>query len=168
MKERIRTLMTNAGLTQQDFALRLEISAASLSNIFNGKTNPTNTHVCAVHKAFPNVNINWLLFGEGEMFLDDVPGGSLSESGLLETDANLLSMATADSQMAIAPTMNAQSAVTSSVQKNIAQKQAHGQFVSASDTNLIEKKCDKPLRKVKEIRVFYDDGTYESFIPTVK
>lgn len=168
MKERIRTLMTNAGLTQQDFALRLEISAASLSNIFNGKTNPTNTHVCAVHKAFPNVNINWLLFGEGEMFLDEVPGGSLSESGLSEVDTNLLSMATADSQMAIAPTMNAQSAVTSSVQKNIAQKQGYSQFVSASDTNLIEKKCDKPLRKVKEIRVFYDDGTYESFIPTVK
>jgi hypothetical protein len=64
--------------------------------------------------------------------------------------------------------MNAQSVVTSSVQKNIAQKQAYGQFVSVSDTNLIEKKCDKPLRKVKEIRVFYDDGTYESFIPTVK
>ena len=121
MKERIRTLMTNAGLTQQDFALRLEISAASLSNIFNGKTNPTNTHVCAVHKAFPNVNINWLLFGEGEMFLDEVQAGGLSESGLSE-----------------------------------------------ADTNLIEKKCDKPLRKVKEIRVFYDDGTYESFIPTVK
>ena len=168
MKERIRTLMTNAGLTQQDFALRLEISAASLSNIFNGKTNPTNTHVCAVHKAFPNVNINWLLFGEGEMFLDDVPGGSLSESGLLEADTNLLSMAVAESQMTFAPTMNAQSAVASPMQKNVPQKQGYGQFVSASDTNLIEKKCDKPLRKVKEIRVFYDDGTYESFIPTVK
>jgi transcriptional regulator with XRE-family HTH domain len=168
MKERIRTLMTNAGLTQQDFALRLEISAASLSNIFNGKTNPTNTHVCAVHKAFPNVNINWLLFGEGEMFLDDVPGGSLSESGLLETDANLLSMATADSQMTFAPTMNAQSAVASPMQKNVPQKQGYSQFVTAGETNFIEKKCDKPLRKVKEIRVFYDDGTYESFIPTVK
>lgn len=168
MKERIRTLMTNAGLTQQDFALRLEISAASLSNIFNGKTNPTNTHVCAVHKAFPNVNINWLLFGEGEMFLDEVQAGGLSESGLSEADTNLLSMPVVDSQMAIAPTMNAQSAVASPMQKNIAQKQAYGQFVSVSDTNLIEKKCDKPLRKVKEIRVFYDDGTYESFIPTVK
>lgn len=168
MKERIRMLMTNAGLTQQDFALRLEISAASLSNIFNGKTNPTNTHVCAVHKAFPNVNINWLLFGEGEMFLDDVQAGGLSESGLLETDANLLSMAVAESQMTFAPTMNAQSAVASPTQKNVPQKQGYSQFVSASDTSLIEKKCDKPLRKVKEIRVFYDDGTYESFIPTVK
>jgi hypothetical protein len=31
-----------------------------------------------------------------------------------------------------------------------------------------EKKCDKTNRKVKEIRIFYDDGTYEIFIPAVK
>ena len=30
------------------------------------------------------------------------------------------------------------------------------------------KNCDKPERKVKEIRVFYDDGTYEIFIPAMK
>ena len=28
--------------------------------------------------------------------------------------------------------------------------------------------CDKPERKVKEIRVFFDDGTYEIFIPAMK
>lgn len=27
---------------------------------------------------------------------------------------------------------------------------------------------DKPLRRIKEIRVFYDDGTYEAFVPSSK
>ena len=27
---------------------------------------------------------------------------------------------------------------------------------------------DKPSRKIKEIRVFFDDGTYESFVPSSK
>ena len=32
----------------------------------------------------------------------------------------------------------------------------------------IAKNIDKPLRRVKEIRVFYDDNTYETFVPAVK
>ena len=30
------------------------------------------------------------------------------------------------------------------------------------------KQLDKPQRKIKEIRVFYDDGTFEAFAPLTK
>ena len=45
MKERIRCIMEYVQLTQQDFAAKLNISPASLSGIFTGRTNPTNNHV---------------------------------------------------------------------------------------------------------------------------
>ena len=67
MKDRIYQLMQHTGLKQAEFAERLGMSAGSVSNIFTGRTNPTNNHVQAIHRAFPQVNINWLLFGEGEM-----------------------------------------------------------------------------------------------------
>ena len=67
MKNRIREVMQKANLSQQDFAAKLGVSPASISNIFIGRTNPTITHAFAVHKAFPEVSMNWLLFGEGEM-----------------------------------------------------------------------------------------------------
>ena len=73
MEERIRQVMDFLGLSQQDFAQKLGISPASLSNIFNGRSKPTNNHVQAIHRAFPKINTNWLMFGEGVM-LDD--GGS--------------------------------------------------------------------------------------------
>ncbi|MCI6725324.1 MAG: helix-turn-helix domain-containing protein, partial [Bacteroidales bacterium] len=41
MKDRIRRVMEYAHLSQQDFALRLGMSPASLSSIFTGRTNPT-------------------------------------------------------------------------------------------------------------------------------
>ncbi len=66
-------------MTQQEFAARLDISPASLSSIFNGRTNPTNNHVQAIHRAFPNININWLLFGEGDMLLSPMPGNGATE-----------------------------------------------------------------------------------------
>ena len=160
--------MMHAKLTQQDFAMRLEISAASLSNIFNGKTNPTNTHVCAVHKAFPNVNINWLLFGEGNMFSD----GSNED---LESGENV---APVDLSSAVSESPDASVAKFSMVDEEYPTYQMppkanmhRGQqpaYPSQAAFMKNEKSSEKALRKVKEIRVFYDDGTYESFIPTVK
>lgn len=41
MKDRIRQLMEDQHLTQQNFAQMIGISTATLSNIFNGKTNPS-------------------------------------------------------------------------------------------------------------------------------
>ena len=52
MKDRIRQLMDDQNLSQQEFAQRLNLSAASLSSIFTGRTNPTNKHVLAIHHAF--------------------------------------------------------------------------------------------------------------------
>ncbi len=63
--------MDSMGLSQQEFAQKLGMSPASLSNIFNGRSNPTNNHVQAIHRAFPNINTNWLMFGEGTMLNDD-------------------------------------------------------------------------------------------------
>lgn len=80
MKDRIRQIMDDAKMSQQDFAAKLGISAASLSSIFTGRTRPTNNHVQAIHKAFPEININWLLFGEGDSHLSVVPAQVVSEA----------------------------------------------------------------------------------------
>ena len=68
MKDRIMKIMKDEGMDQKDFAAALKISPSSLSNIFNGRSNPTSNHVSAIHRRFPEININWLMFGEGEMY----------------------------------------------------------------------------------------------------
>jgi hypothetical protein len=37
-------------------------------------------------------------------------------------------------------------------------------YTDSKDIKMV-KIIDKPLRKVKEIQVFYDDDTYEVFVP---
>ena len=49
IEERIRQIMESENLSQQDFAKLLEISPASLSSIFNGRTRPTHNHTNAIH-----------------------------------------------------------------------------------------------------------------------
>lgn len=161
MKDRIRQLMEDQNLSQQEFAQRLNLSAASLSSIFTGRTNPTNKHVLAIHHAFPEVNVNWLLFGEGDKFNDpsasSIPsnqevviepildGGAKIDPSKAESEASFFSQPVSSPQQLHAP----------------ATSKPELSFRNTHTMNNI----DKQQREIKEIRVFFDDGTYEIFVP---
>ena len=64
MKERIKQLMEAQHMNQQTFSKMTGISTASLSSIFNGRTNPTLMHVDAIRNKFPKIRedkaLRWL------------------------------------------------------------------------------------------------------------
>ena len=155
MKERIRNIMQHERLSQQEFAARLGISAASLSSIFTGRTNPTNNHVMAVHRAFPQINVNWLLFGEGSMLAPEA-GTQSAATG----SADLQPAATGSA--GFQPTASSAFPPSSSA---IGRTQPSTQR-RPSDPSFMAINIDKRPRRIKEIRVFFDDGTYESFVPS--
>ena len=68
MKDRIKQLMDDQHLTQQSFAQLIGSTPATLSNIFNGKTNPSLSIVDGIHKSFPQVNVYWILYGTPPMY----------------------------------------------------------------------------------------------------
>jgi transcriptional regulator with XRE-family HTH domain len=203
MKNRIREVMQKANLSQQDFAAKLGVSPASISNIFIGRTNPTITHAFAVHKAFPEVSMNWLLFGEGEMSegenaeqtlgKDDAVKGEIfdfGDEGMTTIEGGLSSISNVaptsnnnvPPQKTVAPVQNQSQSTTGILQRGGGDQQANLRNSPSTEVpdfasqtryptyNDLQnaKNCDKPARKVKEIRVFYDDGTYEIFIPAMK
>lgn len=169
--------MEYAHLSQQDFAARLGISPASLSSIFTGRTNPTNNHVSAIHRAFPEINVNWMMFGEGEMISPSAANQgaqtveTVAENGTLNTEEAPLRMSIeADRTPSLfdqepTPTIQPHSPVVRSPyspQSSSAAQRNHPQVAN------IAMNVERPPRKVKEIRVFFDDGTYESFVPSGK
>lgn len=189
MKNRIKEVMLKANLSQQDFAAKLGVSPASISSIFIGRTNPTITHASAVHKAFPEVRMEWLLFGEGAMTEgDNLDALSPTENeildGAIELDGELsstpetrgghnLHLETSSAEIQTGFRVPASgssnvSPVSRPVQPvEVPDYTSQNRFPTYNDLQNA-KNCDKPERKVKEIRVFYDDGTYEIFIPAMK
>lgn len=183
-------------MSQQDFANKLGISPASLSSIYTGRTNPTNNHVQAVHRAFPDVNINWLLFGEGEMFGGAVSGGAPVEGlgqavgdvpatrtgPVSDMSGTLFGQAVTGGDLSGGPSGRAgEPGLFASVGNGAGRTDARS--VQKTSVPRRDTACprrdelptggyvkEKPLivRKVKEIRVFFDDGTYESFVPSGK
>ena len=53
MIDRIRTIMEHYMLSQQEFATMIGMSAATLSSILNGRTQPSQRAVTGIHQAFP-------------------------------------------------------------------------------------------------------------------
>ena len=192
MKDRIRRVMEYAHLSQQDFALRLGMSPASLSSIFTGRTNPTSNHVKAIHHAFPEININWLMFGEGEQLVasSSAAGQELPNADAQHADASAQS---SHLQKSDAPSVATQNSLASADGRTMPERTLWDTEASMSVPTSPEaasrsttrttygsqsrinasnmqgvKIIDKPSRKIKEIRVFFDDGTYESFVPSSK
>ena len=71
MKDRIRLIMEDQHLTQKSFSQLTGIGEASLSSIFNDRTKPTLNHIDAIHKKFPQVRLEWLLYGTPPMYIEN-------------------------------------------------------------------------------------------------
>ena len=165
MKDRIRQIMESQHMTQQVFADYIGQSPATLSSIFNGRTRPTLNIVEAIKKKIPNISIDWLLFGSGEMYMSDTPSspasslpqgtdlfgsedGPVSHNLVLDFESNSSSMASNATQTT--PGINS----VKSTRPEIVSKEI--------------KIVDKPQRKITEIRIFYDDQTFDVFEPKKK
>lgn len=154
MKDRIRQLMEAQHMNQQSFAGSIGISNATLSSIFNGRTNPTNKIVEAIHNTFPNVRTDWLMWGTGPMFVMN----DASTSGGTVMDHSTPS-ATADQAPGTPVSMDLfGSAKMAESQKRAPAGQAPREYTVPATPTTVQ-------RRITEIRVFYDDQTWESFTP---
>ena len=65
---RIKEIRKGAGLTLEKFGAKIGITAASISTIENGKSNPSVQTVLMICREF-NINEGWLRDGTGEQFM---------------------------------------------------------------------------------------------------
>lgn len=67
MKDRIKALRKELGLTQEKFADRLSMKRNTIANYEIGRNEPIDAVISLICKEF-NVNEEWLRTGKGEMF----------------------------------------------------------------------------------------------------
>lgn len=156
---RIKSIINSLGLSDSQFADRCAISRPTLSLLLAGKNKKiSDVMLSQIHEAFPEVSILWLLFGEGDMFKKEnpieIPSNSASENSKLSTNG-----ADEDEQLNLVNLKQLENIIQSIVNKS---------FESSQDN--LEKlvlKISQPdvLRKASKITVYYDDSTFETFIP---
>lgn len=185
MNDRIKEIQASLNMSQKDFAEAIGITPGALSNIYSNRTNATSNHVKGIHSAFPQINVNWLMFGEGEMYVsqsDETTSSTTPQapgipSQVPETGNNGASMHAPGYEGTLfdQPTMPADDLIqfqgvrtTPPARRGIkgeSNPSLHSANASTQIASAIAKNFDMPRRQVKEIRVFFDDGTYETFVP---
>ena len=141
MKDRIKMIMESQHMTQQTFAQFIQISPASLSSISE-----------AIKAKIPSLSTDWLLFGSGSMYMGDK---SASDSGTTD-----------NTSVPKEGLVEFPGASNSSTPTLFDQDVVHGVGATLNNTKKITTKIiDNHQRKIVEIRVFYDDKTWETFVP---
>ena len=172
MKDRIRQLMLDKAMSQKSFAAELCIAEATLSGIFNGRTRPTNQTVSAIHECFPEVNVMWLMFGEGDMYTSQpssagTPASPQEDDCDAEETPDLFSLQNVAQGPQDASPVHQECPAFGEQLHPSSHPSAHmsSAQMMPPQVQYIEKYIDKPQRKITEIRIFFDDGTYETFTP---
>jgi hypothetical protein len=122
----------------------------------------------AIKKKIPNISTDWLMFGTGDMYIS-TPASSASPApadSLFPADDRGAN----GGQTAQNPMLDFDQPQSPTPQQG-AQTPYSFNSVKSTPSNIERtevKIIDKPQRKVKEIRVFYDDQTWETFVPEKK
>lgn len=186
--EKFKKVFEESNLNQARFAEKIGITPGSLSGIFNGRTNPTISMLRNLSSAFPDINPMWI-FGDDENM--HVGGHSVSapETTKVQDDVfdekgmegTLFDFGPLGESAFKSQTQTPSSTVVQQTQKTTpAQSSVHTaprvdntprtrQQTPAIDPSAIAASIaltsQKPPRKITEIRIFFDDGTYETFGP---
>lgn len=78
---RLKLFLEQNGISNSQFADTCEIPRPTLSQLLNGRNKKVSDEVISkIHAAYPALNIMWLMFGDGEMFVSGASSSSVNDA----------------------------------------------------------------------------------------
>lgn len=168
-RERIELLMKCYELTPSQFADRTGIQRASVSHIISGRNKPSLEVLQKIYDAFPELDIRWLMTGKGEEPVTKADDSVDVEEKTLFSQPMLSEISELPSQAVYRTSQTLQH----NAQSEAEMRQVRVQQVAKPAERQRKPVVSKPRpqqqvaneRRIKEIRIFYTDGTYETLFP---
>lgn len=167
-RERIELLMKCYGLTPSQFADRTGIQRASVSHIISGRNKPSLEVMLKIYDAFPGIDMKWLMTGQGEEPVASAVTATANEPAVVEN--TLFAQVQQPVQQPVQQTVAAPQArvVVEPEQPRVprqpsAPRQLVERLPKRSPMPRVQQSTGE--KRIKEIRIFYTDGTYETMFP---
>ena len=154
-RERIELLMRCYELTPSQFADRTGIQRASVSHIISGRNKPSLEVMLKIYDAFPGIDMKWLMTGVGE------------EPTAVKSSV----LSSAPSELFVEPAPVQQGAGASAApaskprEPKVQQRVAAEPRVKRGAAARVMHSVTQQERRIKEVRVYYTDGTFEVLFP---
>lgn len=163
---RLKLYMETMNITPSQFADMCGVSRATLSQILTGRNKKiSDVLVGQIHKAFPDLSVLWLLFGEGPVrTVVSAPQDSVMESEEAAFYGN--------ENPEMRPNGNTEEFHSNLTgfksPKNTINSSKNQWFESDLKILDLQKQIEnlrQNPRKVLQITIYYDDSTFETFVP---
>lgn len=134
MKERLIQLMQLLGVNPTQFANQIGVQRATLQHILSGRNEASLKIVTGINQAYPSVNLQWLLYGQGQA----IDSQNNPDENLIFPQEDMM----ADEF------------------QNLSKPEKTTYYNYNKD-----KTTTAGIQKIKEVVVFFEDGTYKKFLP---
>ena len=153
--KRIEQIMARESLKAGEFADSINVAQATLSQILRGRNMPSMEFLLRLRQRYPDISLDWLLTGEGRMSENNEDDSTPPNTPEMDKDDYPL--------FAENPENAARRTIASENRKENALRRTQNTPKDAIHQEIIYK--ERPPRKITEIRIFFDDNTYETFRP---
>lgn len=144
MQERFKQLLEEKGLTATKFAALIKVNASAMSHILNGRSKPGFDVLDKIAQAFPDINLNWLISGKGEIF-NTAP--EKEKKAKVPVQSSLFEEAETEKQ-----------------EKAVDRPQPPAQPVLSPEAEVASAIMQTPAtKKIKRIILFFSDGSFEDY-----
>ena len=144
MNSRLKQFIAAENITQAQLADNLNVVRASVSHILAGRNKPGYDFICGLMSHYPNLNIEWLMFGKGKMYKTQEQQ-TIFDTGVHETEDKDEICLLTEQTPAVQPVAQPEPGVT------------------LNDIKTLVNTMQKPVnqRKLVKITAFFDDGTFQ-------
>lgn len=158
IKDRFKMIMDREKLTAGAFAESIGVAQATISHILGPRNKyPSTEVILRLHQRYSDVNLEWLLTGLGSM-----SNANGNEGTGLSTEPTI--------NGEIEYPLFAENAVNA---PNSTEEYENRKETPLDTTKKVHKELvkqeiiykEQPVRKITEIRIFFDDNTFEIFRP---
>lgn len=170
---RLKRFLEQNGISNSQFADTCEIPRPTLSQLLNGRNKKVSDEVISkIHAAYPALNILWLMFGDGEMFVSqgaNSPGNSSAQNLSKTPQSGNLFMGANKSQ---SPSSNPSRQPSTISFDDDDSSHNNGGAVALSNAlqSIARSNGSSPApsshgRRIVNIMIFYDDNSFEQIVP---
>lgn len=164
---RLKLFIESINVPTTQFADICDIPRPSFSQLLSGRNQKvSDILITKIHRAYPNLSVMWLMFGEGPMLRTEERKENERMTDAIDTmpnDRKIKESSTEGQPASVYPNLNSLNQPQNSPNTNIYQQLEENKKIV--ELQLQIEKLQKNPRRVAQITVFYDDTTFETFVP---
>ncbi|MPS71703.1 MAG: XRE family transcriptional regulator [Chryseobacterium sp.] len=166
--DRITKVIEYSKLSPAEFAEEINVQRSSISHIISGRNKPSLDFITKIKVAFPDIEWDWLINGQGEMLISEKTAEPIIEEKpeIVEKKKSslpdLFSLINDDN---FGMTENEDKPEKSKPRESDISKPMSGKNILADSQPLenFDKKQENSSKKIRRIVFFYQDGTFETY-----